>query len=132
VHVDAASSQVPPQKKEPLSLHEVLAKQSNPFGHSLERPDGHGCRHDEDASSKDVPQKYDSGGTIGIGASVGVSTAFDPSSLHRVYAKHPRPLGQVLLCPVGQGMPHVDVASSKDDPQKNDSVSSHGVEGKQN
>ena len=67
-----------------LSSQEVLAKQKRSSGQSSDCPEGHGISHVDDASSKEEPQKYESGGATGIGANVGVGTAFDPSSLQRV------------------------------------------------
>jgi hypothetical protein len=72
-------------------VHDVLAKQNNPFGHSLERPDGHGCVHDEEASSKLTPQKYESDGTGSIDSSSSPdgTGSIDSFLSQRVYAKHP-------------------------------------------
>mmetsp|Transcript_31003 Transcript_31003/g.61540 ORF Transcript_31003/g.61540 Transcript_31003/m.61540 type:complete len:81 (-) Transcript_31003:1375-1617(-) len=56
VQDDDASSQVVPQKNDPLSLQGVLAKQLIPSGQSWLEPLSHGNAQFDEASSKVVPQ----------------------------------------------------------------------------
>ena len=120
VQLAAAASHVVPQKKEPLSLQGVLAKQSRSPGHSSDRPLGHGTSQIIEASSYEAPQKNDSGGARGTGGRGGVGTAFVPFALQSVYAKHPSPSSQSLLRPDMHGRLHLSLASSKFEPQKKD------------
>ena len=64
---------------------------------------------------------------LSVGLNVGSSVGEAVTSLHIVYAKHDCRLSHSSALPLGQGFEQFSLASSYDDPQKNDIRSAQGV-----